>query len=231
VKALYHHTEKYHNYNAPREVVPLIIEAVNPKSVLDVGCGIGTWLKIFQENGIDDYVGIDGNYVDKSLLKIPAEKFVAEDLRRPWSLNRKFDLAISLEVAEHLPESSADTFVKMLVDHADTILFSAAIPHQGGQNHLNEQWPSYWEKKFNAYNFYFHDPIRPKIWDNKNVDWWYRQNIFLIRKNIRPTVPYMTTIHPELFELNHQYETNLHEGRYGVTQALSILWRAIRRKF
>ena len=144
----YIHTEAIHNLSAPRVIVPIVLEMIKPNSILDVGCGIGTWLKVFEEYGVDDYLGIDGDYVDRSTLKISEKRFLPNDLRKRWSLNRKFDLVVSLEVAEHLPEEVADLFVSTLSAHGDTILFSAAIPGQGGQNHVNEQWPTYWQKKF-----------------------------------------------------------------------------------
>ncbi len=127
MNTLYIHEENVHNLTAPREVIPIIMSITTPKSVLDVGCGIGTWLKVFEEHGIKDYLGVDGNYVDFKKLKISQEKFHTQDLREYWSLNRKFDLVISLEVAEHLPEANADQFVKILVEHSDSIIFSAAI--------------------------------------------------------------------------------------------------------
>src|ERR1041385_1528730 len=136
----YLHTEDVHNMESPREVVPVIMKVVNPSSVVDVGCGTGTWLKAFEEAGVADILGVDSNDVSPSQLKIPASKFRAVDLTAPWQLDRKFDLAISLEVAEHLPEDKATQFVAAIAGTADYVIFSAAIPGQGGQNHLNEQW-------------------------------------------------------------------------------------------
>src|SRR5260221_12957101 len=142
--SIYHHSEAVHNMETPRQVVPKIMDMLHPKSVLDVGCGIGTWLKAFEEEGVLDLLGLDGDHVDKRLLKIRPTQFKIQNLMNRWSVNRKFDLVISFEVAEHLPAQTSDLFVEMLVNHSDTILFSAAVPKQEGQNHLNEQWPSYW---------------------------------------------------------------------------------------
>lgn len=204
---------------APREVVPVIIKQINPKSVLDVGCGIGTWLRAFEENGVQDYCGIDGAYVNRTQLQIPQEKFVAADLRKPFLLNRKFDLIISLEVAEHLPENCADNFVSSLVSHGDVIIFSAAVPGQGGQYHINEQWPEYWQEKFKSHGFYYHDIIREKIWTNEKIDWWYRQNIFLISREINPR-PALALVHPELLnqKINNEqaYRESFLKGKQGI---------------
>ena len=131
-----------------RVVVPLVLELVRARSVVDVGCGDGTWLSVFREHGVEDVRGIDGDYVDRAELQIPRERFHPHDLTRPLELGHTFDLAVSLEVAEHLPPESADDFVTSLTRHAPIVLFSAAAPYQGGQNHVNEQWPAYWAARF-----------------------------------------------------------------------------------
>jgi SAM-dependent methyltransferase len=217
---------------APREVVPIIMDLVKPKNVLDVGCGTGTWLKAFEEAGVINYIGIDGNYVDSSQLNIPDGKFVAKDLSKWWSLNGKFDLVLSLEVAEHLPGESADLFVETLVNHAnENIIFSAAIPNQGGQNHLNEQWPEYWQQKFLKHGFYFHDVIRPLIWHNEEVDWWYRQNIFLVNRQKKDAATKLSLIHPQQFNqwLNEKeaYTESLLTGRQGIRISANIFFNAL----
>lgn len=180
----YIHEEAVHNFIAAREVVPFLLEALETRSVVDVGCGIGTWLKVFEENGVHHVLGIDGNYVNKSLLKIDKSKFLEYDLEKLFTAERKFDLAISLEVAEHLSINSADVFVKTICSLSDTVLFSAAIPNQGGQNHINEQEPNYWIEKFQREGYKLFDVVRPIFWDNEKVDPWYRQNMLLFTKNI-----------------------------------------------
>ena len=177
----YIHEEKIHNFKAAEIIVPIIIEKINPKSVVDVGCGLATWLKVFKDYGIKKVLGIDGNYVDKSLLKISTDEFTSDDLTLPLKIER-FDLALCLEVAEHLAPGAAYTIVKSLVKASDVILFSAAIPGQGGQNHLNEQWPSYWQELFAKHGYSFYDIIRPLIWNNDVIEYWYRQNIFIVSK-------------------------------------------------
>lgn len=219
---------------APREVVPIIMELINPASVLDAGCGTGTWLKAFEEAGVTDYYGLDGHYVNRSQLQIPAEKFMATDLTKPWTLHRKFDLVVSLEVAEHLPESSADTLVEALVAHGDVILFSAAVPGQGGQHHINEQWPEYWQQKFARHGFYFHDTIRPEIWNNEKINWWYRQNIFIVNRVRENAAQTLSKIHPELFKLkaNNEsaYQKSLLKGKQGLRVSAAIFFNALKFK-
>lgn len=161
-----------------REVVPLLLEIVKPRSVVDVGCGIGGWLSVFKEHGVTEVLGIDGEWVTE-YRPLPPTEFVAHDLSQPLSLDRQFDLVVSLEVAEHLPETSANTFVQSLVSLGSTILFSAAAPMQGGTNHLNEQWPSYWAALFAARGYRVLDWIRPLVWTNDRVQWYYAQNTLL----------------------------------------------------
>src|SRR5690348_6943322 len=91
-----------------RVIVPLVLKQIRPKSVLDVGCGQGIWLMAFREQGIEDLWGVDGDYVDRQQLKIPADRFLARDLSQPLDLGRTFDLVVSLEVAEHLKPPAAD---------------------------------------------------------------------------------------------------------------------------
>jgi len=164
-------------------IAPIISQIFSPRSIVDLGCGIGTWLSAFIEMGIDDILGIDGPYVEMSKLLINETNFLAADLGKPILLDRKFDLAISLEVAEHIPDTSATTFVSSLTSLSDIIIFSAALPHQGGENHINEQWPEYWSDKFTAAGYTPIDYLRFKLWNNPDIEFWYRQNIFIYIKN------------------------------------------------
>ncbi len=211
----YIHRTDVHNLQAANKVVPLLIDMFRPASVLDVGCGIGTWLRAFSNSGVKDIMGIDGNYVDRNLLMqfIDKSQFQAFDLINGFDLGRKFDLVISLEVAEHLPETSADEFVKSLCNHGDTIVFSAAIPGQGGQNHLNEQWHEYWMNKFFSYGYQMFDFLRPAIWKMTEVDWWYKQNMFIFSaknlNHIQKKEAFLEIIHPEHLQQKLEYITYL----------------------
>ena len=183
-------------------VVPLLIDMIRPDSVVDVGCGVGSWLSAFQRAGVTDIVGLDGDYVPTKKLLIDPQRFVAQDVTAPFALGRRFDLAISLEVAEHLePECAAD-FVAKLCQLSDNVVFSAAIPEQGGTDHRNEQWPSYWIELFAAHGYGFEDSIRPVIWNDDRVSVWFRQNILRFSRNIPVTKGDLGTVdrvHPQWF--------------------------------
>ena len=161
------------------EIVPLILELLKPSSVVDIGCGSGEWLSVFNRYGVEDILGVDGNYVDRNSLAISSDKFLALDLTRSFTINRKFDLVISLEVAEHLPSESAEIFIDSLTKLGSVILFSAAIPFQGGTHHVNEQWQEYWIDLFSNKNYAVIDCVRPQVWQNQNVEYWYAQNTFV----------------------------------------------------
>jgi SAM-dependent methyltransferase len=167
-----------------RVVVPLVLRLLQPRKVVDVGCGQGSWLAVFREHGIEDILGIDGDYVDRGQLEIPPERFLSWDLTRPLRLERSFDLAVSLEVAEHLPADGAGAFVESLTALAPVVLFSAAAPYQGGQNHINEQWPAYWAKWFAARDYVPIDCLRRHLWDDDRVEWWYAQNMLLFARRV-----------------------------------------------
>lgn len=144
----FYKTHRDGSRRSARQIVPLVLELVQPKSVIDVGCGVGTSLSVFNQCGVEDFYGIDGDYVDRNILEIPEQRFFVSDLTEPIQLNRQFDLVVSLEVAEHLPDTCAEIFVDSLTKLGPVILFSAAIPHQGGTRHVNEQWPEYWARYF-----------------------------------------------------------------------------------
>ena len=165
--------------SSARVVAPIVLHLLDLRSVVDVGCGMGTWLHAFAECGLTDILGCDGNDVDRSLLAIPPPLFRRIDLRVDVSLDRRFDLALSLEVAEHLPESCAPGFVRSLTAAAPSVLFSAAIPGQGGTGHLNEQWQDYWRDLFATHGFQPVDCIRPAVRGRPDVRFWYQQNIIL----------------------------------------------------
>jgi SAM-dependent methyltransferase len=160
-------------------IVPIVLRHVQPSSVVDVGSGPGTWLGRFVEHGVDDVVGLDGEGVTTELMEIPEDRFRRVDLTDPPGLGRTFDLALCLEVAEHLPSGSADRLVGWLTSLAPVVLFSAAIPHQGGTGHRNEQWPVYWAERFVAHGFECLDVVRAEVWDDPTVQWWYAQNCLL----------------------------------------------------
>lgn len=199
------------------------------ESAVDFGCGVGTWLSVLKEKGAKDIQGYDGNWVDQNLLVIDKLNFTSADLSKKITINKKYDLAISLEVAEHLPASFADEFVATLTSASDFVLFSAAIPEQSGNFHINEQWPDYWAKIFLKYDFLAFDFIRNKIWNDKEIPFWYKQNILFFAKKQRAqdvkeeiTVNISSLVHPDLFLKKSA------ALKVGIKGSLKLFFRAIK---
>jgi len=203
------------SYQSAKIINKIIIEKLHPKSVVDIGCGVGTFLRSFKELGVRDILGLDGPWIKKEMLQIPKEDFIEKDLSKPFSLDKKYDLAISLEVAEHLTKESAEGFVKSLCSISDFVVFSAATKGQDGHFHCNEQFLDYWADLFAKQGYVAIDNIRPQIWNNPSVEFWYSQNIILFVKKERlednPELLYdynrtnqnmLSVIHPHLHLAN-----------------------------
>jgi hypothetical protein len=203
------------SYSSAQVVLPLVVKLLQPRSVLDIGCGAGAWLASARELGIEDCQGIEGGQPDDDELLVPRESIAWRDLRQPVDLGRRFDLMISLEVAEHLPAEDKATYLDTIERHGDALLFSAAVPGQGGFHHVNEQWPSYWADALDERGFVCFDPYRLALWNNNDVEWWYRQNLLLFLRGaqvrrateagLEATRP-LHLVHPEMLAL---YETAL----------------------
>jgi len=183
---LHHHQmseEEEANHKSARLILTELFRYYSPKSALDIGCGFGTWLEVSQQLGVKDILGIEGSWLDRSLVCIPQQLICDIDLEQPFDLKRRFDLVICLEVAEHLSPAAAAGFVESMVRHGDLILFSAAIPFQGGHHHVNEQFLDYWSNLFQYFDYRPVDFLRPIFWQNPSILWWLRQNLIVFAKN------------------------------------------------
>lgn len=225
-----HNAKESFDYTSPKIIAKIVYDILQPKSIVDVGCGIGNWLNEFQILGVNDYLGIDGTHLNKKLFLLDTNKLKLVDLEQNYSIDRKFDLAVSLEVAEHLSENSADLFIENLCNLSNTILFSAAIPGQGGQNHINEKPVSYWKQKFEEKQFVFFDIIRPIIWDLHEIKPWYRQNIFIASKtliNFSSQNELIDVVHPDFVEFKKREILN---GELGVKTSIFSLINSLKNK-
>lgn len=209
--------------SSARAILPLVLDDIH--TIVDVGCGIGTWAKTAQELGVE-VLGLDGEWVKDPLIN----NFQTVDLSQPFKLDRRFDLAISMEVGEHLAPERGPGFVADLVALADRVLFSAAIPGQGGHEHTNEQWPDYWWKLFRQHGYEPQDVVRPKVWYDDTVAAWYAQNAFLYVRDA-PAVEMMPArvVHPRLYEWSRSMPPNLAPDPT-LRQFPAALRRAIRHR-
>lgn len=164
-----------------RVVVPLVMRLIRDvRSVVDVGCGTGAWLASFKDAGVRRVLGLDGGAAaEQCQLEIKPEEFRCADLEGVIKLKESFDLCLCLEVADHVTHQAASTIVRNICNLSDVVLFSAAIPGQGGNHHVNERWPSYWVDLFASQDYEMLDIIRGRIWNDARVEWWYRQNLLL----------------------------------------------------
>lgn len=179
----YDHLQNLHTLEGAAATLQFLFPDGMPKSVLDVGCGTGTWLRAILDRGQTEVFGIDGVDIPQEKLLIDPKYFRHCDLTSPVDLGRKFDVVLCLEVAEHLDLQFAPVLIQTLTRHADKIVFSAACPDQPGQHHVNCQWPEYWQQLFNDEGFVCEDSLRWRMWSVKAIEPWYRQNLFIARRD------------------------------------------------
>jgi len=195
-----------------RVILKVLFEDYLPASVFDVGCGSGAWLMAAEELGCTRLSGVDGPWANPTSLLSKKTEFYTVNFEKDFKVREKFDLCISVEVGEHVSGGRAASFVKTLSSAADVVLFSAAIPGQGGTYHINEQWQSYWAELFGQFGYECHDLLRPRLWTNREVASWYKQNILLYVKRSHPITEKVRTksqqpgpldvVHPEIYEGN-----------------------------
>lgn len=188
-------------------VLPIVFDLLSPSSVLDIGCGVGTWLAAAHKLGATRLIGYDGPHVTRDMLVDHKIELRSINLEYDEPKPERIDLAMSLECAEHVSQAAGCRIVECLCRSADAVLFSAAIPGQGGKHHVNEQWQSYWIRLFADNGFDAYDVIRPSCWNDKRVELWYAQNTFLYLKRAgrlslsphdRVVIP--DVVHPRLWE-------------------------------
>lgn len=225
------------------EIARLMVQTIHPSSVVDFGCGLGNFVRAFQNMGVPKVLGLDGPWAQQdNLFKLKDPSVFQEaDLRSRIELPQEFDLALCLEVAEHLPAESSDMLVQNLVRASKRILFSAAVPGQGGINHVNEQWIDYWEAKFLERGYRMYDIIRPAIWNLEGIKWWYRQNTYLfVQEHTSIDLKLFQSfyskepihyLHPGLLQTRNREMEKLLGGREGLRTYLGMLWKALRNKF
>ncbi len=197
-------------------ILGLLYNFYKPQSVIDFGCGVGSWLKVAESLGSTVLKGLDGHWITKNKLLSKNIDFTAVNMEQNLQINNKYDLCICLEVAEHLSESRAKPFIDTLCKASNVVLFSAAIKYQRGTNHINEQWQTYWINLFQSNNYTCYDVFRSAIWENDEVELWYRQNIFLFvnEKGVKKKInlkklkslekPILNIVHPKNYENKSQ---------------------------
>jgi SAM-dependent methyltransferase len=236
----YHFHRNLHSLAGARAGLAEILSGLQVSSVLDVGAGIGTWLRAAEELGILDIAGIDGLRAEPSEIQVRPGAIQKFDLAKPVRLERRFDLVLCLEVAEHLDQSAAATLIETLCAHSDLIFFSAAAPGQHGEHHVNCQWPTYWQDLFNARGYVCRDDLRSRIWANDAIEPWYRQNIFSASRDCETAGKELRLrhlIHPDMTRhmdfpdsplARRQFDQS--QGKYPPLHYVRLLGRSLARR-
>lgn len=198
----FYQNRRAHTAHAASRILAALPAALPRRSLADIGCGTGTWLAAALAAGAQSAFGIEGAWVTTAMLDDARIAFAPQDLEQPVT-GPRVDLALSLEVAEHLSPARAESFVADLVALAPAVLFSAAIPGQGGIGHLNEQWQSSWATHFAAHGYLAYDVIRPAIWTDEAIPAWYRQNAVLYLNAATATALALTPTEPGLLDRVH----------------------------
>ncbi len=166
------------------QFVKVVLKYYQPKSIVDIGCGAGIYLKEFSEKGINNLLGLDGSPAAAEEFLLSRDKLIIFDLAQKYNFEENYDLGLCLEVAEHLEERDADILVETIISASDNIIFSAAVPGQGPRSigHINEQPHSYWIDKFKKKNFiYLEDrtELMRREMKELGVVWWIVNNLMI----------------------------------------------------
>jgi SAM-dependent methyltransferase len=195
--AHFYHSAVRYEKRSSLSFAKIVQTYLKPKSVVDVGCGCGIYLKAFSLVGVKELLGIDGSEHAIKESFVPG-KIILHDLRTPLRIKKKFDLCLCMEVAEHIEFKYAELLVDNLIKLSDKLLFTAALPGQGGRNHINEQPHSFWIKLFGQRGFYLKKELTKRLkqdMEGKNVIWWVPQNLMLFERAEKIEHPKKTTDH------------------------------------
>jgi SAM-dependent methyltransferase len=212
-------------------VVPLVVERLQPKSVIDLGCGRGAWVKAFLERGVEKVVGVDGPWAPQAGLLVPEANFQCADLERDLPDLGRFDCGVSLEVAEHLSVQAGRRLVAYLTSRCDVVVFSAAIPGQGGTDHITERWQTYWVSIFAEHGYAPATWLRDAIWSDPQVEPWYSQNVLVFSNASdaaaqRP-IGNLDVVHPRMYQMKLEENAKLRNLDPSVISARTLLRAAV----
>jgi len=216
-------------YDSAKELLKTLLPIVGDvESILDFGCGVGSWAKAFQESGVKNCFLIDHPSIDVSKLLIRSDfTFVPANLDKFLPDVIKVDCVVSTEVLEHISDYRSDQIIDYLTKCSDLIIFSAAIPRQGGLGHCNEQRHAYWHQKFYERGFCFYDGFKTEVLDNDRIVYWLRQNLFIYyndKSKKRESFNKRNNITNGNFEIVSSYVLN---KPFGIKESAILLYKAI----
>ena len=218
-------------YSAAKRVVPHILRLFKspPATAVDLGGGLGGWCRAFMDQGITKAVRIDHPSIRRQDLQVSEDCFLPHDLDAGLEPVGRFDLAISIEFAEHVKPDRSEWVVDFLTRSADVVVFSAAIPRQGGLGHLNERWPWYWDARFKARGFAMFDYLRPLLMPDLAIPYWLRQNLRVFVKAEQAGAVFTPGLRECVandFALVH---ASIVERPFGLRESAELFCRALKR--
>lgn len=188
------------SFSSAQEIVPKLISRYSPQSVVDIGCGTGSFANEFLNLGVSEVIGYEGVWMESLPTLLPKNNYRYHDLTKSIVSLSSYDICLCLEVAEHINEEHAENLIEILTSMSSVIVFSAAIPKQGGNHHVNEQWPGYWSKIFAARGFFLEWDPRQSIWMNEKIEACYRQNLLIYSKSpANQQIEPMALVHPDIW--------------------------------
>ncbi|MBU2101845.1 MAG: class I SAM-dependent methyltransferase, partial [Candidatus Omnitrophica bacterium] len=180
-------TSSWQNKSWGDDFCELVLKTFHPQSVIDFGCGTADLLHSFEKKGLE-ILGIDGSRANYNHCYIKKENFLLFDIRNKLTGKKKFDLCISLEVAEHIEEKYSRILISNLVQHSSVVLFTAAPPGQVGPDHINLQPYEWWIKRFEAVNFRLDtivtEHLKQEMVKIPGVQNYYIRNLFVFKLNL-----------------------------------------------
>jgi len=194
--------------NSQTLYLEFLLKLLDIKSICDLGCGPGYWVRAAKRLGIVDALGYDIPLAEGAHRIIEPNELIECDLSERYEFGRRFDLAVTTEVIEHIPQKKEKNFVDNCCRASDFVLFSGAVPYQGGVGHVNEQWLEHWSALFQRNGFHCHDLFREHFWHDSRIQYYYRQNTVLFaseeassalrERGFNPSQNPKTMIHPEM---------------------------------
>jgi SAM-dependent methyltransferase len=221
------------SYQSAKIILGLLWQEYEFRGVVDVGCGSASWLRAAAEVAAlppSSMTGIDGAYA-RQFHQAGDARFIYQDLESPLPALGPYDLAICVEVAEHLVPTRSMSLIRELCGLSDVIIFGAACPGQGGTGHINEQWPAYWIERFAESQYLAFDIFRAAVWRNPRVSPWYAQNTLLF---VRVTHPLTMSLRESTLRSDSWMAEVVHPGILKIagceTAGASRLLRALPRR-
>ncbi len=170
-----------YNLDAPlaEAIAQLLLTEGGAPSILDIGSGKGVYVRFLRAHGLRAH-GIDGARDVTT---------VTNGLVQEWDLTRplpqpcaQYDWVMSLEVAEHIPRPSEDTYLRNVNCSARTgVVVSWAPPGQAGNGHVNLRTRAEATERFRGLGFEPDEAASVTLRAAAKLS-WFRRNTMVMRR-------------------------------------------------